>query len=156
MASRQRGAGQGWFRAGTIGLFVFAAVHLIPFSVGLLAAPTDPAQIEVDRALRAYRVEIGPVHTTMWHLTMLLSASYSVFLVYIGVLNLVVLRAAAAAGRLGGLAAANLFFCAILAAICAAAWFPPPFVFTVFCSTCFAISVSRARRSPAAQSGAPS
>lgn len=132
--------GAGWFRAGAIGLLVFAAVHLIPFTAGLLQTPTDPAQIEVDRALRAQRVEIGPFRTTMRHLTMLLSASYSVFLLYIGVLDLMVLRAAAATGRLARIAGLNLIFCVILAAICVAAWFPPPFVFCAFCGFCFAIS----------------
>ncbi len=145
--------GAGWFRAGAIGLLVFAAVHLIPFTAGMLQTPTDPAEIEVDRALRSRSVEIGPFHTTMWHLTMLLSASYSAFLIYIGVLDLVVVRAAAAGGRLRALAAVNLVFCGILAAICVAAWFPPPFVFCVFSGVCFAISFARARGAPLVRSG---
>jgi hypothetical protein len=143
-----RAPGHGWFRAGAIGLLVFAAVHLIPFSIGLLRAPTEPAAVEADRALRAQKVDIGPFHTSFWHLNMLLSASYSVFLMYIAVLNLIALRAAAAAGRLRALTIANLFFCAILAGICVAAWFPPPFVFAVFSMLCFAVSLMRQRRAP--------
>jgi hypothetical protein len=134
------------FRAAAIGYFVFAAVHFVGFLHGILVAPTDPLQIEAERALRAVAVDMGPFHTHFGLLVRLLSASYSTFLVFIGVLNLVALPAAIGQGRLRALTLVNLLFCGVLVVISAAARFPPPTVFALVIETLFALSLAAQRR----------
>ena len=138
--------GRGLFRAGAIGYFVFAGVHFTAFLHSILVQPTDPLQIEADRALRAVAVDMGPFHTHFANLVRLLSASYSTLLVFVGVLNLVALPAAAAHGRVRALTWVNVVFCGLLLALSAAVRFPPPMVFTLILSILFASSLLAQRR----------
>jgi hypothetical protein len=134
------------FRAGAIGYLVFAAVHLAAFLRSLLVAPTDPLQIEAERALRAVAVDMGPFHTHFGLLVRLLSASYSTFLVFVGVLNLVALPAAVAHGRLRALTLVNLVFCGLLLATAVLVRFPPPLIFALAIEILFALSWVAQRR----------
>jgi hypothetical protein len=139
-------AGSRLFRAGAIGYVVFAGVHLTTFLRNLLMAPTDPLQIEAERALRAVVVDMGPFHTHFGHLVRLLSASYSTLLLFVGTLNLVALPAAVAHGRLRALTLANLVFCGLLLALAVAVRFPPPMVFALVIELLFALSLVAQRR----------
>jgi hypothetical protein len=134
------------FRAGAIGYLVFAAVHLLPFLRSVFVAPTDPHEIEAERALRAVVVDMGPFHTHFGLLVKLLSASYSTLLLFVGALNLVALPAAVAHGRLRALTHVNHTFCGLLLATSAAARFPPPMVFTLVIEVLFALSWMAQRR----------
>jgi hypothetical protein len=134
------------FRAGAIGYLVFAAVHLMAFLQSVLVAPTDPLQIEADRALRAVAVDLGPFHTHFGLLVQLLSASYSTLLLFVGVLNLVALPAAVAHGRLRALTLVNLVFCGLLLMLGVAVRFPPPTVFALVIEILFALSWVAQRR----------
>ncbi len=134
------------FRAGAIGYLVFAGVHLTAFVRSILVAPTDPLQIEAERALRAVVVDMGPFHTHFGQLVRLLSASYSTLLLFVGVLNLVVLPAAVAHGRLRALTLVNLAFCGLLLALAAVVRFPPPMVFALVIEVLFALSLVAQRR----------
>jgi hypothetical protein len=131
------------FRAGAIVYIVFAAVHMLPFLKSLLVAPTDPLEIDAQRALRAVVVDMGPFHTDFGQLVELLSASYSLLLALVGTLNLVALPAAATAGRLRALTLVNLAFCAVLVVVPAIYQFPPPLVFALIIETLFALSLAR-------------
>jgi hypothetical protein len=134
------------FRAGAIGYLVFAGVHLTAFLRSILVAPTDPLQIEAERALRAVVVDMGPFHTHFGQLVRLLSASYSTLLLFVGVLNLVALPAVVARGGLRALTLVNLAFCGLLLALAAVARFPPPMLFALVIEVLFALSFSAQRR----------
>jgi hypothetical protein len=134
------------FRAGAIGYLLFAGVHLTAFLSSVLVAPTDPLQIEAERALRAVAVDMGPFHTHFGLLVRLLSASYSTLLLFAGALNLVALPAAVAHGKLRALTLVNLVFCGLLLAIAAAARFPPPMAFALAIEVLFALSWVAQRR----------
>ena len=134
------------FRAGAIGYLVFAGVHLTTFVRSILVAPTDPLQLEAERALRAVVVDMGPFHTHFGLLVRLLSASYSTQLLCVGVLNLVALPAAVAYGRLRALTLVNLAFCGMLLAIAAVVRFPPPMAFALLIEVLFVLSWVAQRR----------
>jgi hypothetical protein len=134
------------FRAGAIGYLVFAGVHFTAFLHSVLAAPTDPLQIEAERALRAVAVDMGPFHTHFGLLVQLLSASYSTLLLFVGALNIVALPAAAAHGRLRALTLVNLGFCGLLLVLSAVVRFPPPMLFALVIEVLFAISLVAQRR----------
>jgi hypothetical protein len=138
--------GRRMFRAGAIGYLVFAGVHLSAFLQSVFVAPTDPLQIEAERALRAVVVDMGPFHTHFGLLVRLLSASYSTLLLFVGALNLVALQAAVAHGRLRALTLVNLAFCALLAVLAAVVRFPPPMVFALAIEILFALSWVAQRR----------
>jgi hypothetical protein len=134
-------AGSRLFRAGAVGYVIFAAVHFVAFLRSVLVAPTNPLEIEAERALQAVVVDLGPFHSHFGLLVQLLSASYTTFLVFLGVLNLVALPAAAAHGRLRALTLVNLLLCALLLGIAAAARFPPPMLFSLVIAVLFALSL---------------
>jgi len=134
------------FRAGAIGYLVFAGVHLTAFVRSLVVAPTDPLELEAERALRAVVVDLGPFHTHFGQLVRLLSASYSTLLLFVGVLNLVALPAAVAHGRLRGLTLVNLVFCGLLLVLSAIVRFPPPMMFALVIEVLFALSLAAQRR----------
>lgn len=142
-SGQARAAGAGWFRAGAIGLLVFGAIHLLAVFDGLFREPTAPVEVEVKRALLAFSLQIGPFRPTAFHTTMLLNASYSIFLFFVGVLDLVALRPAIAAGRFRALAYVNIVFVALLLAACAAAQFPPPLVLCLVILILFCIALAR-------------
>lgn len=133
--------GHAWFKAGAFTLLVFGGIHLLAVYKSLFVAPTDPAEIRADEALRAFKVELGPFHPTGWHTVNILNASYSALLLYVGILNLIALGPVAAAGRLRTLTVVNILFTTILFTICLALQFPPPMVFAFACMVFFAISL---------------
>jgi hypothetical protein len=141
-----RAPGSRLFRAGAIGYLVFAGVHFTAFLRSILVAPTDPLQIEAERALRAVLVDMGPFHTDFGQLVRLLSASYSTLLLFVGALNLVALPAAVAHRRLRALTLVNLAFCGMLLVLAAVVRFPPPMVFALVIEVLFFLSLLAQRR----------
>ncbi len=138
-------SGHRWFKAGAITLLIFGGIHLLAVYKSLFVAPTDPAEIRADEALRAFKIELGPFHPTGWHTVNILNASYSALLLYVGILNLIALCPAAAAGRLRALTIANILFTTILFTICLALQFPPPMVFAFACMVFFSVSLAKQR-----------
>ena len=132
--------GRRWFIAGSIALLVFGSVHLLAVYQSLFVPPSTPAEIEADRALAALKMDMGPFHPTGWHTVNILNSSYSALLLYVGVLNLVALGPAIAAGRLRKLTVVNIVFVAILLTIVLALQFPPPALFAAITLVLFAVS----------------
>lgn len=138
------------FLAGSIALIVFGSIHVLAVYKSLVVGPTSPAEEEVERALRKFGIEMGPFHPTGWHTTNILNSSYSVLLIYAGVLNVVALRPAIVAGRLRALTIVNIIFVALIAAIPLLLHFPPPLVFAAAALVLFILSLTRQRRTPVA------
>jgi hypothetical protein len=109
--------GRGLFIAGCVTLTLFSAVHMIPMFNAMFVEPTKPAEIEAKRAMTAVVIDMGPFHTNWAMLNHLLSASYSVLLLYVVALNLVALPAIVAHGRLRSVATVNVIFVGILLAV---------------------------------------
>jgi hypothetical protein len=136
----------GWrlFVAGTIVLFLFSAVHMIPMFMDIFGEPTRPPEIEAKRAMTAVVIDMGPFHTNWARLNQLLSASYSALLFFVVALNLVALPPVIAHGRLKALAMVNVLFVAMLLAISLLCQFPPPAVFALAATILFAGAAIRA------------
>jgi len=91
--------GRRLFLAGSIVLILFGAVHVLEVYKSLVVGSESPAEVEADRALRAFSTKMGPFHPTGWHTLNILNASYSVLFIYAGVINLIALGPAIVAGR---------------------------------------------------------
>ncbi len=133
--------GRKTFIAGSIGLLIFGSVHLLAVYKSFFVPPQTPVEIEADRALRAVKMDLGPFHPTGWHTVNILNSSYSALLLYAGVLNLVAVGPAIAAGRLRTLTRVNIVFVSALLAIVLALQFPPPALFAVIILTLFIASL---------------
>jgi len=142
--------GRAWFKAGAIGLVVFGSVHVWAVYKGLFGHPTTPEEIAAHQALLALRMDMGPFRPTGWHTTMILNSSYSVLLIFTGVLNLLSLNALVAADRLRPLSAVNALFCGVLFLITAAFQFPPPMLFALACCVFFLAAWFKTISSPTA------
>ncbi len=137
--------GRRLFLAGSIVLILFGAVHVLAVYKSLIVGPESPAEADADRALRAFSMNMGPFHPTGWHTLNILNASYSVLLIYAGVINLIALGPAIAAGRLRALTLANMIFVALIAAVPLLLQFPPPLVFALLALILFILSLVKQR-----------
>jgi len=135
--------GRSWFKAGAIALIIFGAVHLLAVSKSLAITPTDPVEIDLTARLKAYSVDMGPFKPSAWHTTNILNTSYSVLLIFAGVINLLALSPAVAAQKLRPLTLASVIFTFLIAAICLAFQFPPPLIFAAAAWFCFTMSLIR-------------
>ena len=142
--------GRRLFMAASIVLIIFGAVHVLAVYKSLVVGPESPAEADADRALRAFSMKMGPFHPTGWHTLNILNASYSVLLIYAGVINLIAVHPAIAAGRLRALTLANVVFVALIAAIPLLLQFPPPLIFAAAAWVLFAFSWLKQRRRPVA------
>jgi hypothetical protein len=136
-------AGRRPFIAACIVLLLFGGTHMVTFLSTAFKPPTDPLQIDADRAMRAVTLDMGPFHTHAAHLVHLLSASYSPLLIAVAVINLIALPGAIAVGRFRALTIANLILVGLLLAITIAYQFPPPMVFSAVAAVLFAVSLAR-------------
>jgi hypothetical protein len=136
--------GRRLFIAGCITLLIFSTVHLVPFFQSSFVEPTNPLEVEANRALTAVPVDIGPFHSNSAKLVHLLSASYSVLLYFVVALNFAALPSVAATGRLRGIAMVNAIFVAVLLAIALIYQFPPPGVFSLIALVFFVTAFARA------------
>lgn len=133
--------GRRWFVAGGVALILFGAVHLLAVYKTLVVGPTEPAEIALTNQLKAFQTTIGPFKPSAWHTMNILNCSYSVLLIFAGVLDLLSAGPAAAADRLRPLTLANVIFTFLIAAICLAFQFPPPLVFAGAAWFCFTLSL---------------
>lgn len=134
--------GRGMFIAGSIGLLVFGGVHLLAIYKGLVVGPTTPAEVAINAAEKAFKVmDAGPFHATGWHTMNILNCSYSALLLYAGVLNLIAVGPAIAAGRLRILTCVNIIFVALLLGITLVFQFPPPALFAAVTLIFFIVSL---------------
>lgn len=141
--------GRRTFVAGAIVLLLFGATHLLTVIKTATTPPATPQEQAVEKALREMvLISAGPIKPTAHDAVGILTRSYSVLLIFAGVIDLLSWRAMAAAGRLGRLALANMVFSAILAIIPMLVLFPPPTVFGLIAAVLFAISWL-AQRAPA-------
>lgn len=143
--------GQRTFVAGSVVLLLFGATHLVAVYKSATTPPATPQEQAMDKALREVVLfSAGPLKTTAHDAMGILSRSYSVLLIFAGMIDLLCWRAMAAAGRLGRLALANLIFTAILAIIPMLAQFPPPAVFGIVASILFFLAWRGQRVAPSA------
>lgn len=132
--------GRRFFLAASIVLILFGAVHVVAIYKSLVAGPETPAEVDADRALRADSLKIGPFHPTGWHTVNILNVNFAVLLIYAGVINLIALRPAIAAGRLKSLTLANIIFVALISAVILGFQFPPPLLLALPALTLFIAS----------------
>lgn len=85
-------------------------------------------------------MKLGPFTPSAWGGMQILNSSYSVLLIYIGILNLLAMRPAAWAGRLKALTVCNIFFVALLLLITIVFQFPPPMLFAATALIFFGVS----------------
>jgi len=142
--------GQHTFAAGAIGLAAVGLVHGLAFASAVFFEPRSEAEAAYRRAAREYHATIGPLEPNAWGGTQILSASYSVLLVQVGVLNLFTMRAIIARGRLRLLTVLNLVFLALQLAVAVAYQFPPPIVLGGVVFVLFAASLWRQTSGPSA------
>ena len=84
---------------------------------------------------------IGPFEFSSFGLIQLLSASYSVLLLYAGAVSLATVGPAAAQDRLRRLTVTNLALAALLLLLTIVFQFPPPMLFAGMATILFAVSI---------------
>ncbi|MGE0480971.1 MAG: hypothetical protein AB7Q17_10920 [Phycisphaerae bacterium] len=134
-----------WFRAGAITLLVFAIVHGLAIYEANFAEPRTDAARAVKQAARAHQAQLGPFLATAWGGMQILNTSYSILLCFVGLLDLVAVKDAAAP-RVRTLAAVNMGLAAALAGVALLYQFPPPAVFALAALVCFTIAWRRTIR----------
>jgi len=140
-----RHPGRKSFLSGAIVLLLFGAVHLLAVYKANFTTPTDPKLAEIDAAEKALTVSFGPLTATGFGLIQILNCSYSVLLIYAGVLNLLAMRPAISTGRLKALTACNVIFVGLLLAIIIFFQFPPPMLFAGLALIFFVASWAKQR-----------
>ncbi len=142
---RSSSPGRRWFKAGAIVLIIFGAFHQLVVYKSLLVGHETPAEARLTQNLKSFQVPgpMGPFKPTAWHTTNILSNSYSLLLIFAGVINLLTLTPVIAAHKLRPLTLANVIFTFLIAAICLAFQFPPPLLFAGAAWFCFTMSLIR-------------
>jgi hypothetical protein len=142
-ARMPRTPGRHWFLAGTIILLLFGAVHSLAVLDSFFGTP-DPRLAEADAALRRAVVPVGPLRPTAWGAVQILNVSYALFLLTLGVMNLLTLGPLIHSKRLRPVAALNAALALALLAVALAFQFPPPAVFALGAFLCFGVAAFRA------------
>ena len=76
------------FFAGAIVLVLFGSVHLMAVYQGNFVPPADERDAEIKRLALQSTMTMGPFKPSAWGGMQILNSSYSVLLIYVGVLNL--------------------------------------------------------------------
>jgi len=121
-------------------LILFGGVHVLAVYDANFNVPADPKMAEIDRLAKAYTIPMGPCTPTAFGLIQILSVSYSLLLIYAGVLNLLAMGPAMRAGRLRALAMCNILFIALLLGVLVVYQFPPPMLFAGTALVLFGVS----------------
>ena len=112
------------FTAGSIALLLVAALHTLGHFAG---GPEDPAFTSVVNAMRGYSVDLGlGMRPSMRDIHVSLVLTMTIFLVFLGIQNLVTLTLAPEAKQLLRALALINFLCAGALAILYAAYSVPP------------------------------
>ncbi len=129
-----------------MGLVLFGLVHSLAVYNTNFGQPRSAAEAELYRMMMDLQIQMGPMRASAWGAAQILNASYSVLLLYVGTLNLLVLGAVVAHGKLRALTVANLVFTGLLLVITIAYQFPPPMVIAIIVFVLFALSLYQQRR----------
>lgn len=136
-------AGRRAFVAASYLLVCFGAVHMIAVYQGIFTTPTSAPEIAMAKAARAVEVPMGPFRPTAFGGIQILNASYSVLLVYAGLVNLLLVDAAHAAGQLRRLTLINILMAWLLLMITVVFQFPPPMVFAAAVTILYKVSLNQ-------------
>jgi len=128
------------FLAGAVVLVLFGLVHLAAVYHGNFLPPADDKKAEIKRLAMEDTVTMGPFKPSAWGGMQILNSSYSILLIYVGILNLWTMRPAAQIGRLRGLTGCNIFFVSLLLLITIIFQFPPPMLFAGIALILFGVS----------------
>jgi hypothetical protein len=134
------------FIAGAVVLFMFGAVHLLAVYKGNFVPPEPGPMGDLDRMAKEIKQRMGPFEFSAFGLIQLLSASYSVLLLYAGTVSLVSLGPSATQGRLRGLTVVNLLLAILMLGLTIVYQFPPPMLFAAVATVLFSISLFQQRR----------
>jgi hypothetical protein len=130
-----------WFRAGAVGLMVVAVLH----TVGHFGAPPkDPGAVALQFAMDSYRYDIFGMHPSAGDITRSLSLAISIFLAFVGVLDLVAAASLAHDARaLRRLAWVNVVGAGALVLLFACYRILPPIVMLAVVCALFLVCVLR-------------
>lgn len=130
-----------WFRAGAIGLLVVAVLHTFGHFGG---GPKEPARIQLEEAMDAYRFDIFGMHPSAGDITKSLSLTMTIALLFIGALDLVAASSLAGNARaLRRLAWVNAVGVGALVALFAYYRIPPPMVTLALVCVLFVVAALR-------------
>ena len=130
-----------WFRAGAIGLMVVAVLHTVGHFGG---PPPDAGAIALQSAMDAYHFDIFGMHPSAGDITKSLSLTMSIFLLFVGVLDLVAAASLSHDARaLRRLAWVNVVGVGALAFLFACYRIPPPCVTLAVVCGLFLVCVLR-------------
>ncbi|HXV77858.1 MAG TPA: hypothetical protein VD788_16225 [Candidatus Polarisedimenticolaceae bacterium] len=147
--------GRRLFTVASVLVLVVASAH----TLGMLSEPREAADVAIVESMQAHRFELGlGMSPSVFDIQMSLGLTMTVFLVFVGVGNLVI------AGRDPWIAAGVLRFAAVLNATCMWVlvllyWFyriPPPLISFALLGLLFSFAVRTTRDAgPSARSGSP-
>lgn len=114
------------FASGVIGLFVIALLH----SFGHFSPPPDdPALVAVLQAMSASQLDMGPARPSLMAIYNSLSLGMTLFLLFLGSIDMIVLRFGREnAGLMRAMKIANFIGAAALTALFAYYRIPPPLI----------------------------
>jgi hypothetical protein len=130
-----------WLRAGAIGLIFVAVLHTFGHFGG---EPQDAARVQLESAMDAYHFDIFGMHPSASDITKSLSLTMSIFLLFVGVLDWIVISALSNDARtLRRVAWINVVGVGALVALFAYYHIPPPFVTLALVCALFLIGALR-------------
>lgn len=141
--------GRRTFVAASAALLFFGAVHVLRIYTDNFAPPRTLQEAELRAMMKSFGVPFGNLFPTAWGANQILSASYSILLIWTGTLNLLLLRAAATAGLLRTLTRVNVIFIGLVLIVTIYWEFPPPMLFAGIVFLLFLASLMRQAPRPA-------
>lgn len=139
--------GRRLFTVASLLMFLVALAH----TMGTFSEPADPGAAAVVDAMKAYRFEIGPGWApSVFDVQRSLSLTMTVFLVFLGTLNLAVAarKTWVEAGLLRPLAVANAACMWVLGLLYWIYRIPPPLISFVVLAVLFTIAIRTTRSAP--------
>lgn len=134
--------GRRLFVYGCYGLLLFGLAHGLAV-VKSLRGPASDAEQALVTAMQNHAEQLGPLKMTAWGAMQTLSTSYSILLIQTGVLSLLLLDAAIAAGRFLALTIVNIVFLLAILVVSTLYQILPPMFFSAAVAALFAASMFR-------------
>jgi hypothetical protein len=131
------------FIAGSLILILFGLVHTIVVLAEAFNPPDDARLVALHTTMRELKVERGPFNPSEWALAQILTNSYSLLLVGLGIIGLLVVRPMAMVGRLRALTTLFIMLTGTLVLINVLWMFPPPLLFSGLALAAFCSSMVR-------------